>query len=81
MLAELKDLVEKGLFTQVRDIGTQYAFMRSKSHIDRGQTNHEEAYCVRDILGAQNRTKERLSALRRVRNGFGGTPQKARRAP
>jgi hypothetical protein len=72
MLAELKDLMEKGLFSRV--CGFPKTFFSSEFDVKRtdgSKTNHEETARVRDGAGSAGCQKERFSAVRSVRDGLG----------
>ena len=45
MLAELKDLVQKGLFTQVSPVTVDFEAMLM-NHIARNKADHEEAHRI-----------------------------------
>ena len=62
MLAELKDLVQKGLFTQVR-LALNTARKVLTCRVARDQTDYEEAYRLRNCPCQKGRQKERLPAV------------------
>lgn len=66
MLAELKDLVEKSLFTKVRGFNCITLQARTAMLLVRGQADREKTHAVRNGTCPSNPKEERLSAIRSI---------------
>ena len=70
MLAELKDLVDKNIFTLVSScVNLSLVYITSTKHKERDKIYRKETNGVWSCLGTTNRKKIRLSALCRIWDG------------
>lgn len=66
MLAELKDLVQKSLFTKVRGLMLHYSSGSCNLHLVRGQADREKTDAVRNCTRPSHPKEERLPAIRSI---------------